>query len=71
MAENVTMKISGMMCMHCENRVKKVLSAMDGVEVAKVSHEEGLAELNVNGVADADLSAAVNNLGFKVDAITR
>ena len=33
------MKIEGMMCGHCEARVKKVLEALDGVEQAEVSHE--------------------------------
>lgn len=37
------MKIEGMMCGHCEARVKKVLEALDGVEQAEVSHETGTA----------------------------
>ena len=38
-----TMRIEGMMCGHCEARVKKVLEALDGVEQAEVSHEAGTA----------------------------
>lgn len=38
-----TMKINGMMCGHCEARVKKVLEELAGVSLAKVSHEEGTA----------------------------
>lgn len=38
-----TMKIEGMMCTHCEARVKKALEALDAVEQAKVSHEAGTA----------------------------
>ncbi len=38
-----TIKIEGMMCPHCSGRVKKVLEALDGVEQAEVSHEQGTA----------------------------
>ena len=38
-----TMKIEGMMCGHCEARVKKVLEALPEVETAEVSHEAGTA----------------------------
>ena len=36
-----TMNIEGMMCGHCEARVKKALEALAGVESAEVSHEKG------------------------------
>ena len=38
-----TIKIEGMMCGHCEATVKKALEALDGVESAVVSHENGTA----------------------------
>ncbi len=38
-----TMKIEGMMCPHCEARVKKVLEELQQVETAEVSHEKGTA----------------------------
>ena len=39
----VTMNIKGMMCVHCEARVKKTLEAIPQVESAEVSHEKGTA----------------------------
>ena len=55
-----TMKIEGMMCMHCEARVKKILEAIDGVEEAAVSHEKGTAVLTLSeDVADDILTEAV------------
>ena len=39
----ITLKISGMMCPHCEARVKKTLEAFEGVISAEVSHERGEA----------------------------
>ena len=61
-----TMKIEGMMCPHCEARVKKALEALDGVEQAVVSHKEGTAVVTLNGVSDEALKAAVEAQDYKV-----
>lgn len=37
----MTLKVEGMMCGHCEARVKKALEEIDGVVSAEVSHEKG------------------------------
>ena len=61
------MKIEGMMCPHCEASVKKALEAIDGVELAEVSHKEGTAILTLSAdVSDAVLKKAVEDEGFKV-----
>ena len=65
-----TMKIEGMMCMHCEARVKKVLEALDGVEEAVVSHEKGTAVLTLSSdVADEILRNAIEAQDYKVNGI--
>ena len=65
-----TMKIEGMMCAHCEARVKKCLEALPGVEEAAVSHEAGTAEVSLAGeVADEVLKKAVEDQDYKVLAI--
>lgn len=43
-----TLEIEGMMCMHCEARVKKTLEALPQVDEAVVSHEAGTAVLTLN-----------------------
>lgn len=61
------LKIGGMMCPHCEASVKKALEAIDGVELAEVSHKEGTAILTLSaGVSDAALKKAVEDEGFRV-----
>lgn len=50
-----TMKIEGMMCGHCEARVKKCLEALTEVEEAAVSHEAGTAVVTLS----ADISNEV------------
>ncbi|MBR1735959.1 MAG: heavy metal translocating P-type ATPase, partial [Firmicutes bacterium] len=65
-----TMKIEGMMCSHCEARVKKVLEALPEVESAEVSHTEGTAILNLNSeVNDATLKETVEAQDYKVISI--
>ena len=65
-----TLKITGMMCGHCEARVKKTLEAVEGVAEAKVSHESGTAVVTLNvPVEDAVLKKAVEDQDYKVTAI--
>ena len=65
-----TMKIEGMMCGHCEATVKKTLEAIEGVEGAEVSHENGTAVVTlVAEVADEVLKKAVEDKDYKVTGI--
>ena len=65
-----TMKIEGMMCGHCEAAVKKALEALDGVEVAEVSHEAGTAIVTLSAdVSDEILTKAVEDKDYKVLSI--
>ena len=65
-----TMNIEGMMCGHCEARVKKALEALAGVERAEVSHEKGTAVVSMSAdVADDTLKEAVEAQDYKVDSI--
>jgi Cu2+-exporting ATPase len=62
-----TMKIQGMMCPHCEARVKKVLEAIDGVASAEVSHKKGTAVITLTKeVDDSVLKKAVEDAGYPV-----
>ncbi|MCQ2611587.1 MAG: heavy metal translocating P-type ATPase [Treponema sp.] len=65
-----TVKITGMMCGHCEAHVKKALEAIDGVTGADVSHEKGTAVVALSkDVADDVLTAAVKEAGYEVTEI--
>jgi len=61
-----TMKIEGLMCPHCEARVKKALEAVIGVESAVVSHVSGTAVVSCKGVSDETLKKAVEAQDYKV-----
>ena len=65
-----TMKINGMMCGHCEARVKKALEAVEGVQEAVVSHEAGNAVVTLSSdVADEVLKKAVEDQDYEVVSV--
>ena len=65
-----TMKIEGMMCGHCEARVKKALEALPQVAEAQVSHEKGTAVVKLNAeVSNEELTKAVEEQDYKVISV--
>ena len=65
-----TMKIEGMMCGHCEARVKKCLEALAEVSQAVVSHENGTAVVTLSGEVSEDvLKKAVEDQDYMVVSI--
>ena len=65
-----TMTIEGMMCGHCEARVKKTLEAIEGVASAEVSHEKGTAVVTLTApVSDNVLKTAVEAQDYTVKGI--
>ena len=68
--ETKTLKIKGMMCGHCEARVKQALESLEGVEEAKVSHEAGNAVVILSAPVDEKLMKQnVEKEGYKVLSI--
>ena len=66
-----TLNIEGMMCGHCEARVKKALEAVEHVTGAEVSHEKGTAVVTLDGdVAEDVLKKAVEDQDYTVTAIS-
>ncbi len=64
------MQIEGMMCEHCQARVKAALEKLEGVTGAEVSHEAGSAVVSLSGeVSDEALKTAVVDAGYEVKNI--
>ena len=65
-----TMKINGMMCGHCEARVKKTLEALDQVTEAMVSHEAGTAVLTLSAeISNEELKKVIEDQDYEVVSI--
>ena len=63
----VEIKIDGMMCPHCEGRVKKALEALEQVKEAAVSHKKGNAVITLNTETDVQiLKNTVEEAGYTV-----
>ena len=70
--ENVkTLHITGMMCEHCEKRVKKYLEELPGVEEAVVSHEKATAVVRFSAPeTDEALKKAVTDAGYTLESVS-
>ena len=65
-----TVRITGMMCEHCEAAVKGALEKVPGVRSATASHEAGTAKVILDGeVGDEALKTAVEAIGYIVDGV--
>ena len=65
MNEQKTVKIEGMMCEHCEARVKRLLEKQDEIASAEVSHKDGTAILTLNApISDEKLKALIEDDGY-------
>ncbi len=65
-----TVHIEGMMCPHCEARVKSLLEEMDGVISALVSHKEGTAKVEISqNITDGKIKSVIEAAGYKVTEI--
>ena len=68
----VTLRIEGMMCHHCEARVKKIAEGFDFVQTAEVSFEKGSATLTLKADGDIDaVAAAISADGYAVNEIIK
>lgn len=62
-----TIKIDGMMCPHCEARIKQLLEEIDGIESAVCSHKEGIAVITLSKeVSNEIIAKAITDAGYKV-----
>ena len=61
-----TLKVEGMMCAHCEGRVKSALEEIAGVASASLSHESGTVTVELNGdVSDEAFKEKIEAQGYK------
>ena len=65
-----TIHAEGIMCPHCEARIKQALEQLDGVESAVVSHEKGTAAVQLSKeIENGKFEALINELGYKFVSI--
>ena len=66
MSQTITLSVKGMMCQHCQARVKKALEAVPGVEQAAVDLKGASAQVTCEETVKADtLAKAVTEAGYE------
>lgn len=66
--KNIVIKVTGMHCSGCENRIKNVLSDIEGVEEVKANYKDGIVTINANESIDVSiLNEKIEDLGFNVE----
>jgi len=69
--KQIELTVRGMTCGHCEMRVSKALSAVEGVRTAEASHEKGQAVVTLEPKVEVDMAAlvaAVKAAGYEAEA---
>lgn len=65
-ADTITIKVKGMMCGHCEERVRKALEELEEVQSAVTSHKNGTAIIKLNSeISEEKLNKAITDAGYK------
>ena len=65
--EEINLKVESMMCEGCENRVKKVVGAIDGVAEVEASHTKGIVNIKTSKeVSKEEIKEAIEDLGYEV-----
>ncbi len=64
----ILLKVNGMMCEGCENRVQNILKDIDGVESVVANHSDGSVRVSTNGNVDKNvLIEAIEDIGYEVE----
>ena len=64
--DKIDLNVSGMMCEGCENRIKKVISNVDGVTEVKASHKDGKVIITGKNLNKDELINKIENLDYEV-----
>ena len=65
----IEIRISGMSCTGCENRVENVLKNIENVESVNANYNTGIVEIETNNIKDLDIDVikeALENLGYDI-----
>ena len=66
--KEVVIKVEGMMCSGCENRVQNALKEIEGVDTVVANHEEGTVKVTFASDVDVTvLNETIEDLGFDVE----
>ena len=66
--KEIILKVNGMMCEGCENRIQNAVKNMEGVEIVVANHQENNVKLSLNENADINkIKEKIEDIGFSVE----
>ncbi len=66
--KEIILKVNGMMCQGCENRIQNAVKNMEGVELVVANHQENNVKLSLNENADINkIKEKIEDIGFSVE----
>ena len=66
--KEIILKVTGMMCEGCENRIQNAVKNMEGVETVVANHQEGTVKLSLNENADiSKIKEKIEDIGFTLE----
>ena len=65
--KEITIKVNGMVCGGCENRVKNAVSTIEGVEKVEADHNKGIVSVNMKeDISKEIIEEKIQDIGFEV-----
>lgn len=65
--KEIIIKVEGMVCGGCENRVQNAIKTIEGIENVVASHEKGIVTITAKEeVAESDIKEKIEDIGFEV-----
>ncbi len=66
--KETTIKVKGMMCEGCENRIKNALGEVEGIKEVEANHNTGLVKItSTDEVKKEDMEETIEDIGFEVE----
>ena len=60
-------KVEGMACIGCENRIQNALKGIEGINEVKANHNTGIVEITSNGeIPEKIIKETIEDIGFKI-----
>ena len=67
MMKEINLKVEGMMCTGCENRIQNAVKNMNGIKSVKADHTTGTVKIEAeDGIEESKLKEKIENIGFDV-----
>ena len=66
--KEIEIKVNGMMCNGCENRIQNALNQIEGIEEVNANHEDGTVKIKANeNINEQEIKNIIEEIGFEIE----